>query len=177
MQWFTAIVSTTWCYLGNKRLSIHAFSQIGIHESRHAKWILSLLDFAVLPPNSSYQLVPSLTIDENSAAVQRLHHPSCNIQRDEGEYLAFLSSPSWVRQHRTFSKKCRKIIPYIQFSALGLSCNTKHSSLLGLGIAWSCHPKLCWWALAAGFSWASHPTGHQWTCVPLEQLNAWPLEN
>lgn len=84
---------------------------------------------------------------------------------------------STLRQHSTSSKKCRKIIPYIQFSALGLSRNTKHSSWLGLGTAWSCHPKLCWWALAAGFSWASHPTGHHWTCVPLEQLNAWPLEN
>lgn len=40
-------------------------------------------------------LIPSPTTDENSEAVQRLHHPSCNIHRDESEYLAFLSSPPW----------------------------------------------------------------------------------
>ena len=26
---------------------------------------------------------------------------------------------------------------------------------------------------AADLSWASHPGGHQWSCVPLEYLNAW----
>lgn len=175
MQWFTAIVSTTWCYLGNKRLSIHAFFQTGIHESRHEKWILSLLDFAGLSPISSYALVPSLTWWKLSSSAEAA--PSFMQHPKRWGWVLGLLVLSTLRQHSTSSKKCRKIIPYIQFSALGLSRNTKHSSWLGLGTAWSCHPKLCWWALAAGFSWASHPTGHHWTCVPLEQLNAWPLEN
>lgn len=159
MQWFIAIVSTSWCYLGNKRLSVHAFFQTGIHERRHAEWILSLLDLAVLPPSSWYQLIPSLTIDENSEAVQRLHHPSCNIHRDEGEYLASLSSPPWDNPVLS-QKNAERLFPAFSLMLL--------IYLVSQGTA------LCWgWTLlgaatpnAADELLPLASAGHQWTCGP-----------
>lgn len=158
VQWFTAIVSTSWCYLGNKRLSIHAFSQTGTHERRHAKWILSLLDFAVLPPSSWYQLVQSLTIDENSEAVQSA--PSF-IPRDESEYLAFLSSPPWDNTALS-PKSAEKLFPTFSLVLLVY--------LVTQGTA------LCWgWGLlgAADGLWLLASTGHLTPLGISEPVSPW----